>query len=251
MSTRKGQKSTADGGRSLVTSPPPSMVPTVQATPVAVQTRAAKRKSNILPVHSKENTTQPALKRMKNMPAVSKPGKSTSGRRRPAPVPTITTPAKNLARIQESNLTKTRGPITQPIEKRNKSRRGKAPIIHQSDSEVSADEQNLNVSHTRSAAEKEDQEDDDMDTGGGDEDIEVMDERQDDLDAGRQLQNEAPRFTITNTVNAGIRTTSKSKLHNPSLSFDDNSTLTKNLEFEFSPLARTTPVQFFPSFKMS
>ncbi|KAJ3859073.1 hypothetical protein EV359DRAFT_68476 [Lentinula novae-zelandiae] len=164
------------------------------------------------------------------MPAVSKPGKSTSGRRRPAPVPTITTPAKNLARIQESNLTKTRSPITQPTEKRNKSR-------------ISADEQNLNVGHTRSAAEKEDQEDDnDMDTGGGDEDIEVMDECQDDLDAGRQLQNEAPRFTITNTVNAGIRTTSKSKLDNPSLSFDDNSTLTENLEFEFSPLARTTPV---------
>ncbi|KAJ3807101.1 hypothetical protein F5876DRAFT_80040 [Lentinula aff. lateritia] len=79
------------------------------------------------------------------------------------------------------------------------------------------------MSRTRSAAEKEDQEDDDdMDTGGG-----------------RQLENEAPRFTITNTVNAGIKTTSKSKLDNPSLSFDDNSTLTENLKFEFSPLART------------
>ncbi|GAW02626.1 hypothetical protein LENED_004291 [Lentinula edodes] len=120
--------------------------------------------------------------------------------------------------------------MTQPTEKRDKSR-------------ISADDQNLNVGHTWSAAQKEDQEEDNnMDTGGDDEDTEAMDERQDDLDAGRQLENEAPRFTITNTVNAGIRTTLKSKSDSPSLSFDDNGTLTENLEFEFSPLARSTPL---------
>ncbi|KAJ3805285.1 hypothetical protein F5876DRAFT_69928 [Lentinula aff. lateritia] len=81
-----------------------------------------------------------------------------------------------------------------------------------------------------------------MDMGGNDEDTKATDEHQDDRDIGRQLENEPPHFTITNTVNTGIRMTLKSQLDSPSLSFDNNGTLTENLEFEFSHLARTTPV---------
>ncbi|KAJ3805882.1 hypothetical protein F5876DRAFT_69417 [Lentinula aff. lateritia] len=243
MSKRRGRTSTADSG--------PSLEPSTLVSPTAtVQTRASKRKSNILPSNNTEleNVTQlPPAKRTKSKNTAttsqngkmgtgthitSKKGKSNTTSVRSSKsmaqglASTITTtPAKELTQTQVSSQVQV---IAQPI-----ARKRKSDTL-----------QTTNIGARKSVEAKENQE---LDIESGDEDtadIEMGDEHNDDHSAGLHLVDEAPHFMVKNGENSmdivtgSIRRTPPS--HNPS----NNAEITSdNLEFDFRPLARTPAIQ--------
>ncbi|KAJ3898942.1 hypothetical protein F5879DRAFT_1063911 [Lentinula edodes] len=243
MSKRRGRTSTADSG--------PTLEPSTLVSPTAtVQTRASKRKSNILPSNNTEleNVTQlPPAKRTKskNTATTSRNGKtgtgthvtSKKGKSNTTSVQSsksiaqglastiTTTPAKELTQTRVSSQVQV---IAQPI-----ARNQKSDTL-----------QTTNIGARKSVEAKENQE---LDIESGDEDtadIEMGDERNDDYNTGLHLVDEAPHFMVENGENSMDIVTGSIRRTPPSHDPSNNAEITSdNLEFGFRPLARTPAIQ--------